>query len=555
MGYQYYIEQDRPYSSFSLDTLAGARSVAPLVAGIGNAQVVGGANLATYTFPGFVNTRRGRSFALEAWFRPNIVNEPTIILGHANYDGIIYDGSKIQFVLKLASSTIAISCLPPRLTSYHVVAEYDSGSMTLYVNGVRVDGHSFTSAEAADVLISASDSSNLVSGTSASGNSRITIDAVAFYAQKVPEDMPARHYTMGQTGIQIMRILSAYGAGVYELNDSKLPSGAKAIWNSRDSWVSGLLSNIAIGSDGILRPKVGQTASWQNNLILNGVSGITGSVIEWDSAGTVTVSTSLDGGATWSVAANGYQVPGLSSGYVSTGKTLLVKVDMSGDTSYVSRIYVNVYIANSVYFTGGSATTARRIIFSNPALSTRLFYPIDFTDRGGVRSNQITIEKDLDTTPTNMQAIEFWVKPNTLGASAATIFDARSAGNTGKGYLSWNGTSIVSFGFGAVYLDGVPLVSANFTVSEWHHVIVVLTAGENFPYTMGTDFNGQNPLVGDYGMINLYSSQLVQSDVTSIYGAYFNFAGLTVNDTASISIQEPTPAYDLYGYDWTVAST
>lgn len=548
MGYSNYIDIDLPYASYPLDTLAGARSIAPFVSGSGNAQVVGGANTASFTFPGFQNSRRNRPWALEVWFRPEgTINEQVIVLGHSNYDGIVYDGTQILFIIKLVNSTVTLSYIPDEKEVYHVVGSFDGSTASMWVNGDKVTGVILDPAsQVNDLYASGSDSTSLVSGVSASGNARIAIDAFATYTSQIKESMPSRHWNMGRSDIQIMRMISAYGANVFELNDSKLTSGLSQEWTSAN-WLDGVNTTFIDTTSGNLMAQSGQTGIWQDTMILDGLTGVTGSVIEWSGSGAL-VETSIDLGASWQTAQNGYTVPKVSQG-AETGVTLLIRVTLTG-TQFLSRLYVNIYTNNSYNSEGGN----RIISMQAPSLSTELFYPIEFQHRAGVRANPMKIAADSTATIANMTTIEFWVKVNNFTSSPSVLFDTRTASATGNPYFGWSGSAFVTTGLGTVYLDGVAFNAANFTTGEWHHIVIVRSAAENIDYAFGSDYNGVNIVDGDYGMIMLYPQALSSTDVSDIYGSYFDFAGLTANEGAVITVAESASTPDLYAYDWSLVT-
>ena len=159
-----------------------------------------------------------------------------------------------------------------------------------------------------------------------------------------------------------------------------------------------------------------------------------------------------------------------------------------------------------------------------------------------------TINPDSDPDdPRPIRSLEFWVKFNGTTASKY-IFDARPSGGTE--FLWANASSLLAFGTGTLYVNGVAAATGTFTVDpeKWYHILYVLPA--NVSTTINLPAAGPRQV----GMIKSYPFALTATDATNLYTGYRGYVNAALATEANPVSEAATP-FKLYAYDWSISPT
>lgn len=482
MSYQVYVTQDFPYAFHTADSIAGARVVAPLVRGLGNASAIETGDTATFTFPGFVQSRRDQAWALEAWFLPLGGNSQ--ILGHAEGDGIRWESNNIIFRLKLSDETIDVTFTPEQIKTFHVVAQYSRNTMTLYVNGKMVGYHMLTDVQAAKAFATFAAEGTLVS----TGNH--IIDAVALYTTDVAALLAAKHFDYGSKTDSMMILTASRGGAMFEHANFAPTYYYK--WTG-DAWDWRRFAGLGLDSEGLYATT---PSTWADNYVFEGTLDVL--YLDWKGYGNFTVQYALDG-VTW---VNATKLTPITT---TAPDDIVVRIVFADSNARVQEL--SVVGAKEVYLNETPMERAVKVTFAS---ASEAFYPIENPQFGGARGTA-AFEASLQTTTS---AVEFWVKP-----------DASSAVSSFTGFT------------GTTYVNGV--AGTALKGGEWNHVFINIAAPENTVRTIGGAGRWACPTfyqttLSAAAIADLYASYYGQ-DVTRIVLTGF----MTVSD-----LTHTTYAYD-----------
>jgi hypothetical protein len=278
------------------------------------------------------------------------------------------------------------------------------------------------------------------------------------------------------------------------------------------------------------------------------LSGIRAS---WDASGAYTISYSTDNITFTNLTSNGQLIPG-TVGLDTTGLTLFIKVAFTGgianDISQVRDITLTSYSTPNVY----GSDQSRALVLTG-AVSTALerHEPIERHSNAGLTmyGGYATLGADVSAVPSDLAAIEFWIKPTSLSANAE-LYDARPT----YGYIMYNsGGNLTYTGHSAVYINGV-LTASNImapTVGEWMHILYVPTAQYNVAAIIGQKYTFVEPFLGQIGMIASYRVAPTSTQALALYKSYMQNPTAQAIDTAGVTLTELSTAYTNYSLNWT----
>jgi hypothetical protein len=575
LSYQYRILRDIPLAAFPMNpgetggfvdvsgnavtsTIYGTITEAPpLVAGAGTARVLSDANGFRFTTSVFTDVYR--DFTVEAWFKPTAAGTIQIVGHNHNNDGITWDGDAIRFTTKHTGGDCVATYYPPDFNdAFYVVGVHTSSKNQLWVNGVL---RAETEVTAAQLLAGYNQpTSELFVGQAISGTPTAIVDAVAVYRTALGQSQITDHYTWGRSVRDFRDIVGGNMGTYWSFIDGDARVNFKQVFSDAATWSTG---NI-IGMDfqvGNLAPVFdvnGLTVagSWSIAYILDSIDAtIDGSRIEWDGDGTFTVQSSLDNGTTWTNCVNGKEIPGISSGFTTANKNLIIQILIpSGQPlSTITNIRSLMLLTYSSRIVRPNKADRIATLFGNVSMTSDLNQPIERFDKMGIElyNGYAVLGKDTDDTPEPTRTVELWVKLNTTPTATVTLIDQRDNTGSTSNWVSIGTNRTVSVtGGGAAYINGLPSNTTPLNLNQWTHVMLVLPADSFTNTVIGADVTGASIAGVTVGMAAIYGTALTAAQVLDFYNAYIGAPKTVIRDGAILKVQDDAPAAKVYAYVW-----
>lgn len=579
MSYQLQVLADSPFSFWKLDgngpvyadsagslrqaDLVGSAVHHPaLVAGSGNALTLNNTNRVEMDDPVFNKGYEGRQWSLEAWVKPVSVVDETSIMSHSNeYDGLVITPNKIIFRTTYTSAgDCEVSYSYRTSKAFHVVGVHANGRNSLYVDGQLIAETNLTDAQKQDSY--AALTTDLIAGQSASGNV-IAIDAPAIYAMVLSSNTIKKHYLNGIDVDGSEAIAGFNQATFWNFSDEKRTIALYTAWQTSDEWSAGVLTDTVVIDDtiapnytqveseevvdGLIKPVYTNTSIagvWQSSVELVQVpeSVLADARINWAGEGDYTLEYSLDNGTTWLSPTDA----GTTS--FTNEDSIDIRITFDGgiedDPSYVSFLEVVVYTDKNY-----KGTLNNRFASLNGVgvASGNHYEPIEYAEINGTRlvSGTIDITDDSsydgeEESPDQLyiNGVELWMK-----TTPGNIVDA------GARNITRVGDTIEFTGFSVVTVNGVTVDSGDtvFEDNTWYHIGGVFSTPGNYEMSIGSSGNIVSQLSAIYGNID-------EAGLHQVYNAYLGIPGMTVNDSSTVSISQPTGAATAYAHVWNITS-
>ncbi|AXH68738.1 hypothetical protein SEA_SPARKLEGODDESS_23 [Streptomyces phage SparkleGoddess] len=560
MTYIYHVRRDNPIGLWSFDsqplnddsgyganaTFTGSPTTTrPIVSGGVAAQHVDSADTINYPITNImIEGREYRAFSLEAWIKPQTGNGAILARDDS---GLFLDGLNLRFSVAFGTTVSVTYTHLDAGNVYHVVGAFDGQSILLFLNGQVV-----ASAEVDRSIVDTgfADTSSVMKTTSTGS---FVIDTPAVYNYALDSSSINRHYYDGIDYPEIVNLSLNNGGKYYQFSDSHAKVYETISFGDTDSWSLGLFDVTLAEVDNKLvnlydeasEDWLGGVWTYQYSVDVETGAGITlnGSRITWDSLGSITVETSVDG-TTWTPVTNGSSIVGTQD--LSTGYVISVRITLPTTTeqTYVDNLKLVFYTDKTVYGSDESLPAT----FVDPltvTLAEEAYAPASFNDNLGVllpANNGFSIPADTDFDPYN--AVEMTVRFDTSTASK-TVLSVGSASITTNGTGQWTFT-----GLSALYIDGQAVTSpATISPGMWHHVLAVFT-GTTSPVYVGNSSAGTAGYPMRVGYLALYASDITSTMADAIYDAWVGTAAIRVSETAIGQISEG--GFRAYAYDWSI---
>jgi hypothetical protein len=473
----------------------------PLIAG-GQSKYFDTTDYASTTIGGFlVNGREANGFSLEAWVRTDgTPSTERLILGRAN-DGVfvVQDGFEFRLVSSDGITYKVKYTVATWERTYHVVATFSGGQMSLYVNGEYGDSTPFFGE------FTNTSNTFYVGGTGTTGPS-MYIDEVAVYQAAMPPNAIGVHYSWGVYKTPYRDFITAEGGTYWGLDT---PSATKGFEFS-DDFSTGTLTNLTVDDGRIyLTDRASAGSRVTLPMDIGELSAIAGSRIDWAATNTgITVDVSTNVGATWTPLTNHAEIAGIASG--STAKFVQFRINFPANNAGVlDKLHAVVYLSKNSRSINSSALAAASGAvtlseFSYDAMNEPL---LGATLSGG------TITIPAAETQNTVQSIDFWVRRDSGMPAMPNVTPTQTVVN------------------GVVKTP----VAGDFITNEWTHVGITLAPSSSpIVFTTGSGL----------AHVATYNYVLTPEQFARHYEIGFGKNYGTVLDRSRGIITEPTPLTD-----------
>jgi hypothetical protein len=531
-------------------------SASPLVSGGGDSFAFDDTDGISFTTGIFVGTNATRAFTLEAWFKNKNSTGVIQILGHNHAgDGITWNGDAVTFTtMHGAAGNCTVSYYPPDIAGgMMVTAIHTESKNQLYVNAVLVAESDMTDAQKVAGYTTTANPGVLYSGHVISGTGSVIVDAIAVYDRPLPETEISDHYNWGIRVVDTITAVAINNGIFWPLTDDYSKIVYELNFNDQLSWQDGIPNQVYITD--YLYPSFNNSTtsvagSWSYGLLLESISSILdGSKIEWDGDGSFTIDVSLDNGTTWTTCTNELEIPGISKGYSTAAKTLIIRVSFAAGLSQTT----NTVVRNvTLKFYSSRDTIAnnnqRKInLVGNVALSSRIHQPIEAHDGMGLNeyNGYAVLPKDTDAVPAVARSLEFWFKFNNTPVAGSYLIDARDSSGDANVTLTSAGVAT-----GATFYVNGKTPPGAYVLNKWYHGLLVLNADNLKNITIGAMYDGTNQTKNiSFGTFAVYPTALTATQASQLYNAYMGIPVLAVDDTSIIGLVEDSVT--LYDSTWT----
>lgn len=487
-------------------------------------------------------------FSLEVWAFPNIstsVRTP-IFADSVNGIGIFYENKSIVFKLNEEEVYYTLNYFNK---SIHVVATYNTSSMSLYIDGSAVASKSLTNFKFNNTSLS------LAIGPTTSVLDSFLVDAPAVYRYGLTSLQCLDHFQNGISYVNPIHIVKPDGGKLFSLNDENMQTVYQyeysvnqfrkfitedVYYNNEENYITFYKSDTQVAKEFIINDII---------IVPSGIP-VASSKIEWRGENGISVEYSMDGLSYYSCI-NGQAIPSYSKESAITISPIYIKITMStSDASkylpklslFRIRFYANknCYADNSGFFVE-SANEYSLGSFNYPPLSRHYTNGLRTSPTGGFK---IAVDEAV-------RSIEFFLTASAL--SATTLISTASTGDYSASSISWNGAGVLSkTNIKKIYINGVDKTTeANISnlidVNNMAHVIVLF----NNPVSGDIVFNNSGPS-NLYNLLSIYGSELTNLQVSTHYSLSVQKPSIQSNNS-SFTLTESAPTY--FNNDWVVFST
>lgn len=572
MSYNYRILNDHPRHFYPLaagsfvDATGRANGVVlgtpteapPLVVGGGSALAMDGNNNFRFATDIFHLNSPAQPFTLEAWFKPVSISGPKGIVGHDGQDdGLYFDGERIVFATDhgTAGRAEAVWFPPHTDRALHLIGVHTDSRNELFVNGVRVASINLSPEQQATSYAIALSPGNLHVGHRPGS---VIVDSVAVYAKALTSRQAKLHFLWGRDVPDFRDVISRREAHYWDFTDNSALIAYDFAFSTTDEWSQGLSASVLVENDQLAPLMVDGTSiegTWMNGFILSSVAeNLDGSKIWWDGDGDFSVSVSLNGGSTWTVAENGREVPGISEGFVSGTQALQVRVvfpagQPEGTISKVRSLNLRLYLDRDV-----RSNLDRQVEFTGKvALAQEVAQPIEHNDSMGAN---IYAGYGLIQAGDTVRTLEMWINPSVLPGAPVYIYDTRPALAS---WLYWTGTGWSGEAGTRYLVNGVltaPVDMLNkLVVGRWNQVVAILPADTTGAIYISARHSLDERLAARYGFIAGYPTALTDAEALAAYNAYLGIPGATVVEPTGLNVTDSATTTKLYAYSWSTVGS
>lgn len=565
MTYIHRVINDRPENFFPLDdsfydyiqtTPAGInkelKPMPSLVVGGGQSYLFDSDVNFSFSSTCFHEQSPQKTFSLECWFKPVEVSGPKRLISHRGQnDGLWFDGEYIHFTTLHENAGACTASYSPSSTaqSFHVVGVHTGSKNELYVNGVRVSFADLTEEQSWSKYSIPQSPGTLFVGQ---GSGSVIIDSPAVYSQALTSRTAKLHFLWGRDAQSLRTIVSNRGGEYWTFTDESAEVLFELKFDTTEDWRTGETTSVNISED-TLSPifdenEVSVAGSWRAGLILESLTDrINGSKIEWDSDGPVVVQTSTNGGASWTTAKNGQEVPNISSLFSTAGGSLEIRVNLPADEPLDT---VTKMKSMSIKFYTSRSSTAnvsdRQASFTgNMALATDFHEPIEHSDNFGLYLYNATSDIKLESAKT----IEFWLMLMKDPGVDNYIFQSKNS----SPYLKFSGSQWSTSTNVKLYVNGTPRAGAAIEIvpHTWTHIVATFSSANSSTLTLG-----DRSLPIRMGMYADYRDRMSADEVKNSYNSYLGIPHLRFSEDMNLSITDPgSSGIKIYNYPWTLKAS
>lgn len=564
---------DKPFGVFSMDAASpfpdlsgnGNNATASgtfvssntLVAGGGKSTVVNSAYTPTFVFPLLKSGYETRAWTWETWFHPLKCNNSISILKHAgSISGFYYDGQWLTFKLDYNSITITLEYEVIVREAMHIAVTHVQNRLSLYVNGINVDTVDVDDATLASGYKLSSVSSSIVAGQGTTD--KILIDSVAFYGYDLSSDQVISHFGYGRDVLTLADIVNQQNGSYIEPNDTAADVFLYKAWDTDADFATSTLYDCSISNGITTRIDVDNNpveSTWNYVFNIDDVDPPTLNYLRvgWDgSSSGFVVELILDGDAPISVS-NNVAIYLDAANHYSSIELKLTFYDVGANVSYLDFVLYSTsvikgsHLARSVDYSG-IATIART---TNEPIEHNINRGIDLSAGGYLR-----IQSDLEASPVNTKTIDIWTR-FTID-SAIMLLDLRTSSDTSLPYIYWSGTALSLQGIDKLYVNGQQIITPSSWVpltDDSYLITVVFSTANNLELLIGADYLLNMSNNGQIESLALYDTEPTVIEILRMYNSYFGIVTDTIPESASIAVSEPTDAYNLYSYVWSIESS
>jgi hypothetical protein len=475
------------------------------------------------------------------------------IIGHNNrFDGLLFDGSIVRFVIRFAGDTQAIASYDLQETrNAHVVGVYTRTKISLYVNGVLVDEDEIT-GDQQDAGYQYG-GTTLYSGACESGR-ELAVGAIAVYnyplsPTEIQKKSEAVFNSVSPDDVAEMYDGVRIGTGV--VGDLFLDE----YYFAEEDWWDGEMCDVGVERDALVSNKTdGSTAvgTWTVAFPLDtsGEPEIYGVRMFWEGRG-ITSRVTIDNN-TWADVRNGEMVPSsiIPPGLDPTDKVLTIMMKFHPDKTE-NPILKSLNIQG--YLTESSTTNGYVVSKIDEVHERSDFDPLEYREGWGFRieDGALTISgPDDDVVGVNPQTVEIWAKRNTM--LNGYLFDARDPDQLSEAYYadpSAGGNTNAT----AVYLNGEPF-SGEWITDEWVLLHVVKSSTATTTIHIGQRYTGSGRMYIDVGSIVFYDTIIDAATAKNIYKSYVGRRMGRITANSTIALSSTGTRAKIIAADWTIHS-
>lgn len=475
------------------------------------------------------------SFAIEIWVKlPEDENASQIILGDTIEDfGIFYENSKIKFKVGNKECFYKVS----NKEAIHVVAQFSSNKIWMYVNGIEVSSESLDSYKFTNTLM------NFDIGPVPN---KIFIDAIAFYRFNLSPYQIKKHYNEGTKETNYSQIVSVDEGYLFSINSSRIKPALVYSYPLLKSWDQVADEGIVVSEDQkYLKFKltdVSETGEFEfiEEIFIPSHLGITTSQIYWeeDYAG-IDVYASVDN-QNWEPCLNGSPLPFINKNENLENDLIYIKVVMSStdttsDFTQLKSLTIKFFKDKVIYADNFGYSITSSYDYSIPEYKSRILLANKCNGIKMYDGHGFTVNSDID-----IKTVEMIYTPQDEESVLLS---------TNLAKYEWSSNGLISKnGIALIYVNGINRTSST-NINEFlsngipHHIVVILNSpGSNLKINQ----NQEDTKYGFgqmYSNLAIYNYSLLEHQIDRHYKLYTGNLVNLINDT-SFSIQESNTGND-----------
>jgi len=491
-------------------------------------------------------------FSMEIWLYPKFNLAENLIFGdQVNDIGISWHNGNIIF--KLQSEIIEYT-VPYYGKSLHIVATYNIGRMSIYIDGQIVATKELNNFKFTNTYL------NISIGPTSGSDSSFVVDAPAIYRYGLSDVQIKRHYDIAQIQIDPLQIVEPDGGTLFALSDEntkEIYQFSYPVNRSMMSLVRDGLSYDTLTNSIYLTPTDISTAievEVIEKIAVPSNPNIAKTKIRWAGDNGISISTSNDG-VTYVLCENGNQIPQYENG-VSNGGELYIKIvftssDASRYNPELYSLWLSFYDTAKAY-----AKNHGEFLYTIGSLWHTLGdinLPILSRDkRNGLRV--IANNKSfLYPSATPFNSIEFFYTRHSSDPSG--FFYIQNYGQYAETMYSWDSSGAVSSSnIDAIYINGIDRTASSniasiLLVGEIYHIVIIFSGPANGMVKFSNKKTTNSSCKALYQNIAIYPDALTPSQAIQHYELYTSRPLGSVEDN-DITITESGITYNTN--DWIV---
>jgi len=422
--------------------------------------------------PGFgTKYTKDNDFSMEIWIKPfiSIATSTPIFADETSVFGIYYENDQIVF--KMAGQKLEC-LLDTKDKAMHIVCTYSLNAMSIYIDGVlsatkSISGFSFLNTNL-----------TLKIGPTKNTTDNFICSAPAVYRYSLSDQKIYSHYISGIKSISATQISKPNNGILFSLNQQSVKSAFKYRFSELDLDLIFNQSNIYYDQNKNkleFYSSVGSpTYTIEKIIIIPSNVDINSSKIEWASENGIVVQTSINN-IDWQTCENGYAIPQYKRGFVSSERTLYLKIIMSTNEANnimptLSYFQIDLFSTNKI-----QADSSDSYIYSDSEYSlAKNNYPALLRKK----INGISVKNDgyfkTSTMTKDVYGIELFYMPTTVNTNGGIIFASGTK-------FEWKSGTILKQNISNIFINGIDRTADTsaatvFLNNQINHVFIIFSS-------------------------------------------------------------------------------